>query len=111
MSALIPTPDSLIAWVHPRTPLGRARLTLLVCLIVLTAGAWLLTIYQAQTMDMPMGVVARGGSVAPDTPASGDGMASMGDAAMNDAGAMATSGMGERAGRFPGLSHLSSPGR
>jgi predicted metal-binding membrane protein len=68
-------------------------LTLLVCLIVLTAGAWLLTIYQAQTMDMPMGVVARGGSVAPDTPASGDGMASMGDAAMNDAGAMATSGM------------------
>ena len=46
-------------------PLGRARLLLLVCLIVLTVGAWLLTIHQAQTMDMPMGVVVRGGAVAP----------------------------------------------
>jgi predicted metal-binding membrane protein len=93
MSALTPTPEGLIAWVHPRTSLGRARLTVLVCLIVLTVGAWLLTIYQAQTMDMPMGVVARGGSVALDTSTSADGMANMGETPMDDAGDMAASGM------------------
>src|SRR4051794_23505386 len=94
MSAFIPTPPGdLLAWVHPRTPLGRARLTLLVGLILLTAGAWLLTIYQAQTMAMPMGVVVRGASVAPDHAARGDGMADMGSAIMDDAGDMAATGM------------------
>src|SRR5580765_6445545 len=94
MAAPIPAPtENLVAWVHPRTPLGRARLLLLICLIVLTAGAWLLTIHQAQTMDMPMGVVVRGGAVAPNQAAGGDGMADMGGAAVDDAGDMAALGM------------------
>ena len=41
MSTSVPTsPGNLLAWVHPRTPLGRARLILLVGLILLTAAAW-----------------------------------------------------------------------
>jgi predicted metal-binding membrane protein len=68
-------------------------LTLLVGLIILTAGAWLLTIHQAQTMDMPMGVVARGAPVAPDQAASTDGMADMAGATMDDASDMAATGM------------------
>jgi predicted metal-binding membrane protein len=93
MSALTPTPEGLIAWVHPRTSLGRARLTVLICLIVLTVGAWLLTIYQAQTMDMPMGVAPRGTSVTPDTPATAEGMDAMDGMAMGDAADMASAGM------------------
>ena len=40
--------------------LERGQLTLLVCLAVLTIGAWALTVHQARTMDMPMGIVVRG---------------------------------------------------
>lgn len=53
---------------------------LLVSLVLLTLGAWVLTVYQAQTMDMPMGVAVRGmvdGEVPPageDTMAAGHGM-------------------------------------
>ncbi|MBA3338055.1 MAG: DUF2182 domain-containing protein [Chloroflexia bacterium] len=43
---------------------GRGQLTLLGLLAVLTIGAWVLTIHQARTMDMGMGIVARG-AVAP----------------------------------------------
>lgn len=43
---------------------------LLASLVVLTLGAWALTIYQAQTMDMPMGIAVRG--VADAEPAVGD---------------------------------------
>jgi predicted metal-binding membrane protein len=68
-------------------------LILLVCLILLTAGAWLLTIHQAQTMDMPMGVVVHGGAGVPDQPASADGMADMGSTAVDDAGDMAAMGI------------------
>jgi predicted metal-binding membrane protein len=44
----------------PAKPLERGRLVLLALLALLTAGAWALTVHQARTMDMPMGVVARG---------------------------------------------------
>lgn len=94
MSASVPASTAnLMEWVHPRSPLGRARLILLVCLILLTAGAWLLTVQQAQTMGMPMGVVPREEPVAAEPPASADGMANMGGDAMDDAAAMASSGM------------------
>jgi predicted metal-binding membrane protein len=96
MSALIPAPEGLKAWVHPRTPLGRARLTLLVCLIVLTAGAWLLTIHQTQTMSMPMGVVPRGEMTASETTTTSGamgGMGAMGSTAMAETGEIAASGM------------------
>ena len=45
-------------------------LSLLVSLVVLTGAAWALTIYQAVSMDMPMGIAVRGGMAA-------DGMAGM----------------------------------
>ena len=60
-----------------RTPLqsGRGQLAVLIALALLTVGAWALTVHQAQTMDMPMGVVARDGGDAPAMPVSDDGMA------------------------------------
>jgi predicted metal-binding membrane protein len=68
-------------------------LTVLVCLIVLTVGAWALTIYQAQTMDMPMGVAPRGTSVTPDMTATAQGMDAMDGMPMGDAADMASTGM------------------
>jgi predicted metal-binding membrane protein len=80
----------------PRGPLSsleRGQLALLLTLLVVTIGAWLLTIHQAQSMDMPMGVVVRGGSIASDQAVSTDGMAGMDSTAMDDAGEMAAMGM------------------
>ena len=60
-----------------RSLLERGEIFLLVCLAVLTAGAWALTIDQARTMDMPMGIVLRGAAdPVADLPAS-DPMAGM----------------------------------
>jgi predicted metal-binding membrane protein len=55
--------------------LGRARLSLLVSLTLLTVGAWGLTLYQTLTMTAPMGIAVRGG-LTPD-PMSGMAMAGM----------------------------------
>jgi predicted metal-binding membrane protein len=63
------------------TVLARTQLLVLLTIAILTLAAWLVTIHQARTMNMPMGVVARG--AASDT---------MG---MGRAGAMAASGMTE----------------
>jgi predicted metal-binding membrane protein len=41
--------------------LGVAPLSLLVSLVVLTAAAWVLTLYHALSMSMPMGIAVRGG--------------------------------------------------
>jgi hypothetical protein len=62
----------------PRSSLERGQFALL----VLTIGAWALTIYQAQTMDMPMGVVPRIASSASDMTTSAE---EMGDMTMVDA--------------------------
>ncbi|MDQ3044015.1 MAG: DUF2182 domain-containing protein [Chloroflexota bacterium] len=40
----------------------RGRFVLLLVLALLTIAAWALTVYQARTMDMPMGVAVRGGA-------------------------------------------------
>lgn len=63
-------------WLRPRSVLGRAGLSLLVSLAVLTCAAWALTLYRALRMSTPM-----------------DGMS---DAAMSDMGisGMGMSGMG-----------------
>jgi predicted metal-binding membrane protein len=75
----------------------RGQLMLLALLAVLTVVAWAWTIQQARTMDMPMGIVARGGAEteAPD-PAADQmaGMDDMGDMAMDQP---ATDGMGTAA--------------
>jgi predicted metal-binding membrane protein len=59
------------AWSSKLRPKVRqVPLSLLVSLVVLTGAAWALTIYQAVSMDMPMGIAVRGGMAA-------DGMAGM----------------------------------
>ena len=45
-------------WSPPSTPLERGRLAVVVALVVLTASAWALTVYQARTMDPAMGIAA-----------------------------------------------------
>jgi predicted metal-binding membrane protein len=101
----------------PAKPLERGQLALLVTLAALTVAAWVVTVHQARTMDMPMGIVARGGAnpapkepAGASVPAEGDDMASMADmddmagmagmedmateeAAPNDAGMVSASGM------------------
>jgi predicted metal-binding membrane protein len=74
----------------PRSLLERGQFALLLTLLALTVGAWALTIQQAQTMDMPMGVVPRAASVAPDSTATAEGMSGM---VMDDAAAMASTGI------------------
>ena len=81
-----------------RTIIDRGKLVLLASLAVLTIGAWGLTIHQARTMDMPMGIVASGGgegaasSSGPTESLVMDGMAT--DQPMSpDAGTLAASGM------------------
>jgi predicted metal-binding membrane protein len=87
------------SWSSPHRPakaLPRDRLILLALLAVVTAGAWALTAYQATTMDMPMGVVPRSASVAPDAAAPPDDMGdmdAMGGMAMDEAADTAAMGM------------------
>ncbi len=85
-----------LAHLRPTSPLAWGRLWLLATLLILTIAAWGVTVYQARTMDMPMGVVVRGAM--PETapaPASDamDDMSSLGGTAMNEAGEMAAGGM------------------
>jgi predicted metal-binding membrane protein len=63
------------AWLRPSTPLGQARLVLLGSLIVLTAATWAVTLHQAWSMAMPMGIAVRGGMA-------GEGMSGMAMAGM-----------------------------
>lgn len=58
----------------PANPIQRGQLLLLILLALLTAGAWAVTVHQARTMDMPMGVMIRGGAdpMSGSPPASAD---------------------------------------
>lgn len=83
------------SWPTTIRPTGaprRDRLILLAILAVVTAGAWALTVYQATTMDMPMGTMPREASVVPDSAAPAD-MGDMDGMAMDDAADMAATGM------------------
>ena len=75
---------------------------LLVTLALLTIGAWALTVQQSRSMDMPMGIVARGGAgpvTEADETEGADDMAGMPGMPMDDdtggegAGTLASSGM------------------
>jgi predicted metal-binding membrane protein len=89
-----------IASPSPLAGLGRGQLILLIVLAILTVGAWALTVHQARTMDMPMGIVLRGSAdTDPGTTESGsmggmdmDGM-DMGGSSTSQAESVATSGM------------------
>ena len=74
--------DGRRPWRWPATPLERGRLVVLAALVFLTLGAWALTVFQAETMGMGIGIA--GGA-----PPTGD----MGGMAMEEPGAMATTGM------------------
>ena len=63
------------SWPRLVRRLNAIPLSLLVSLTVLTAAAWLLTLYETVSMDMPMGIAVRGGMA-------GDGMAGMAMAGM-----------------------------
>jgi predicted metal-binding membrane protein len=84
----------------------RGQRVVLLALILLTISAWLLTIHQARTMDMPMGVVASGASVTPDSTAPADGtgdMDAMDGMAMDDAADIASTGMAGTGWSLAGL--------
>lgn len=69
----------------PANPIQRGQLLLLVLLAGLTAGAWAVTVQQSRTMDMPMGVVARGDAdPMPDSVSSDSGSSSMAGMDMDD---------------------------
>ncbi len=87
------TPPGRARWLRPATPLARGQLVVLLVLIVLTTGAWWLTVWQTRTMDMPMGIVARGAMPAADAPTAMGEMDDMGGMAMDGAGEIAASGM------------------
>ena len=74
----------------PRSPLEHGQLALLLALLVLSLGAWALTIHQAQTMDMPMGVVPRGEPAPRHMTSTTEDMGGM---AMDDAADIAATGM------------------
>ncbi len=90
----------------PRAPIERGQLGLLFALLVLTIGAWALTIYQAQSMDMSMGVVPRGASITADAAAPDEAIGDM-DAmlgmAMDDAADVASTGMAGAGWTLAGL--------
>jgi predicted metal-binding membrane protein len=104
-------PPSLYSWWRPRTPLQRGQLAVFVVLVVLTVAAWALTIYQARTMDMPMGVVPRDASVAPDPTTVNEDMGGMAmddtadtsGMAMEEAAEMASAGMAGAGWSLAGL--------
>jgi predicted metal-binding membrane protein len=74
-------PDAVdrFSWRRPTSSLGRAPLSLLVSLAVLTGAAWALTLYQTFSMSMPMDIVVRGGMTA-------EGMGGMAMAGMSAGG-------------------------
>lgn len=56
---------ALFSWLlRPMGRWGHVPLSLLISLAILTGAAWVLTIYQAASMSMPMGVAVRGGMAA-----------------------------------------------
>jgi len=69
---------------------ARGRLLLLASLVILTVGAWTLTVYQARTMDMPMGIAVRGVA---EPAADDDQMADMPGMAMDDVADASMAGM------------------
>ena len=71
-------------------------------LAMLTVGAWALTVYQARTMDMPMGVVARGATDPAPQPTTARHRGAVSDAMADMAGMDGMDGM-EGMDRMPGM--------
>jgi len=76
---------NFLSWWRADPSLGRARRNLLVCLLVLTCGAWALTLYYAHDLGAPVGA-AMSGSMSADGMAGMDSMAGMAMGGMSAAG-------------------------
>jgi predicted metal-binding membrane protein len=57
------SPSGLPTVLHPRTHMAPVRLAVLAVLVLATSAAWALTINQALTMEMPMGLVVPNGAM------------------------------------------------
>jgi predicted metal-binding membrane protein len=85
----------------PKPSLERGQAALLLALAALTLGAWVLTVDQARTMDMQMGVVVSGAADTAQPPDAAESMGSMSTMAMDmpasdpmgEMGEIAASGM------------------
>jgi predicted metal-binding membrane protein len=88
--------SSRSAALRSRIPLGaieRGQLLVIVCLAVLTVAAWGVTIHQARTMDMPMGIALRAAADVTDGAVTADPMAGMNMAVPSGVESVAASGM------------------
>lgn len=95
----------------PANPIQRGQLLLLALLVLLTAGAWAVTVHQARTMDMPMGVMVRGGDPMPDSASVDAGSSDMADMNMGSADDMASMpGMATEGSSAADSSQLSTSG-
>lgn len=76
-----------------RVPLlERGGRALLISLLLVTLAAWAVTLYQARTMDMPMGIALRGAAVPSESPGMSDSMPGM-DMTPSGVGAVTSAGM------------------
>jgi predicted metal-binding membrane protein len=72
--------------------LERGGRALLISLLLVTLGAWAVTLYQARTMEMPMGIALRGAAVPADSSGKSDDMPGM-DMTPSGVAAVTSAGM------------------
>jgi predicted metal-binding membrane protein len=77
----------------PSSPLERGQLLLVLCLAVLTIGAWAITVHQARTMDMPMGIALRAAADMADSAPASDSMDGMDMGGVESAAVSGMAGM------------------
>jgi predicted metal-binding membrane protein len=79
----------------PQSVMERGQLLLVLCLAALTIGAWAITVHQARTMDMPMGIALRAAADLADAGPAADSMdgMDMGGASTSGVESIASSGM------------------
>jgi predicted metal-binding membrane protein len=85
MAAQLRSTENFLGWWRPHSLFGKARRNLLLSLLVLTCGAWALTLYYAVEMGAPVGAAMTGGMRA-DTMAGMESMAGMAMGGMSAAG-------------------------
>jgi predicted metal-binding membrane protein len=85
MAAQLRSTENFLGWWRPHSLFGKARRNLLLSLLVLTCGAWALTLYYAVEMGAPVGTAMTGGMSA-DAMAGMESMAGMAMGGMSAAG-------------------------
>jgi predicted metal-binding membrane protein len=85
MAGQLRSTENFLGWWRPHSLFGKARRNLLLSLLVLTCGAWALTLYYAVEMGAPVGAAMTGGMSA-DAMAGMENMAGMAMGGMSAAG-------------------------